>query len=194
MRGTWTDLRTAGHGAMPHGGVPVDLGESGIRELWWMIWGEEWCSRRVTRRRSREGTQFIAIWDENVHGGAQISPTVRRRGKQWCDDTAGYLLSREYDTSAWTPCSREAQWGRAWPPVIPRHEALKRVSRAGHIFYPSGSIRRAANRSKVIHSHQAQISQASANRGGRSLASGSKLIRNHCQFVFSVRPDWQPDL
>jgi hypothetical protein len=31
------DLRTDGHGAMPHGGVLADLGKSGICDLWWMI-------------------------------------------------------------------------------------------------------------------------------------------------------------
>jgi hypothetical protein len=50
------------------------------------------------------------IWDENVHSGARIFfTTARHRGTQWRDGTTGYLRSREYDTSTWTPRSREAQ-------------------------------------------------------------------------------------
>jgi hypothetical protein len=43
---------------------------------------------------------------------------------------------------------------------------------------PPGSICRAVNLSKVIHSPQARISQVSANHGGRSPVSGSRNRRS----------------
>jgi hypothetical protein len=57
----WTDLEFSSHGEVSHDGVPANLGKFEIRELWWMIGSEEWCSGHVTRRQSKVGRQFIEI-------------------------------------------------------------------------------------------------------------------------------------
>jgi hypothetical protein len=46
----------------------ADLGEIGIRELWWLIGSEEWCTGFVTRWRNRQGLQFIVIG----YGGSEF--------------------------------------------------------------------------------------------------------------------------
>jgi hypothetical protein len=105
----------------------------------WPIWGkfqgEEWCAGRVTKRRSREGLQFILITRVLREFGmrmfmwhSDLFHHSRRRGKLRCDGMTNYLRSREYDTSAWTPRSREAQWGTARPLVTPWPETLKEVT------------------------------------------------------------------
>jgi hypothetical protein len=114
----------------------------------WPIWGkfqgEEWCAGRVTKRRSREGLQFIVITRVLCEFGmkmftwrSDLFHHSSRRGKLRCDGMANYLRSQEYVTSAGTPRSREAQWGRARPPVTPWPETLKEVQCAGPIFLPS---------------------------------------------------------
>jgi hypothetical protein len=117
VRKAWTDLGIASHGAMPHGDDgDQSWGKFRILELRWLVWGEEWCSGHVTKRRSRESLQFYSdhscasrIWDESVHSSALISfSTAERHGRQWRDGMASYLQPREYDTRAWTPCSIEA--------------------------------------------------------------------------------------
>jgi hypothetical protein len=88
----WTDLRMVGHGVMPHGGDgDQSWGKIRILGLRWMVWGEEWCSGRVTRGRNREGTQFIEVgygcfefWMEmNLQWWRGESPELIYRGAQW---------------------------------------------------------------------------------------------------------------
>jgi hypothetical protein len=61
-------------------------GKHEIRELWWMIGSEEWCSGCVTRRWSREGLQFIVT-----------TRVLRRFGIRWsCGRKEGESLEYNY--------------------------------------------------------------------------------------------------
>jgi hypothetical protein len=77
-REVWTDLEFSSHDEVSHGGIPADLGESGIRELWWMIRSEEWCTGFITERRSKGNTQFIAIVGMLHEFGTEVHTMLNR--------------------------------------------------------------------------------------------------------------------
>jgi hypothetical protein len=68
----------AGHGSMPHGGVPADLEE--IRNSRAMVDDrtEEWHVGFITERRSKGNAQFTAIIHVLCEFGTEVYTMVKR--------------------------------------------------------------------------------------------------------------------
>jgi hypothetical protein len=102
-------------------------GKFRILGIWWVDWGEEWCTERVTRGRNRENTQFIEagygcseFWTKMISGRwRDESSEFINRGAQWGKVSMGgnWMSHMTYDdmvtwSMAWCNRDHREPWQR----------------------------------------------------------------------------------
>jgi hypothetical protein len=142
-------------------------GKTEICELWWIIGSEEWCSRYVTRRQSREGLQFIGT-TRVLHkfgmrwscGGERVSHrNATTVAHDWARSWSGNWLSLVSNCDVVTRLMAWRDRGKRRPPRQRLH---------GHVAGQVGMARQAQSSPSLIFSPRGNIlPESSTNHSGR---------------------------